>query len=80
MYVALSPFARTTAFGITLPNCQPVFSFSYDRSANRGCSSWTPRTPALMVEAPLSRTTVQLVVGMSCYNVGWPPAFTEQER
>ena len=30
---------------------------------NRGWLSWTPRMPALMVEAPLSRMTVGVAVG-----------------
>lgn len=41
---------------------------------NRGWLSWTPRMPALMVEAPLSRMTVGMVVVFIALNMGrWPP-------
>ena len=45
-----------------------------DGRTNRGCWSWTPRMPALMVEAPLSRMTVGVAVGCMPWNMrGWPP-------
>lgn len=59
MYVVLSPFDRTTALGIILVDDGQV-CWRKSCQTYRTVSS-LPTTPALMVDPPLSRTTVATV-------------------